>query len=93
MWLIVTFVTALIVSILHFRFNNLKKYKLKFLALMLWGAFIMVLVDHAIGWLHGGEFIEITTDGLILGVLMVIPLIAVWAAAVSTKFGARICTD
>ena len=99
MWLIITFIAAVIVTAMHFKLKDLKKYKLNFLALMLWGTFIMVLVDHTIAYLHeGGNFIEITTDGLvpdaaILGILMVIPLLAIWFVVISTKFGNIICPD
>jgi len=99
MWLIIAFISALIVTAMHFKLKDLKKYKLNFLALMLWGSFIMILVDHTIAYLHeGGDFIEITTDGLvpnaaILGVLMIIPLLAVWLIVISTKFGKNICID
>jgi hypothetical protein len=76
---------------MHFKLKGLKKYKLNLLALMLWGSFIMILVDHTIAYLReGGDFIEITTDGLvpnaaILGVLMIIPVVALWLIAVSTS--------
>ena len=45
---------------------------------MLWGAFIMILVDHILGY-EGGAFIEIETDGLIksgfvLGLAMLVPV-------------------
>ena len=99
MWLIVTLVAAVIVTAMHFGLKDLKKYKLNFLALMLWGTFIMVLVDHTITFLHeGGNFIEITTDGLVtnaalLGIFMVVPLLVIWAAVISTKFGNSICID
>lgn len=98
MWLIVTFIAALLVTAIHFGAKDLKKYKLDFLALMLWGTFIMVLVDHAIAFFReGGEFIEATTEGLvtnsaILGLLMLLPLLAIWVVVICTRFGSRICT-
>lgn len=96
MWLIVTFIAAIIVSAMHFGLNGLKKLKLGFLALMLWGTFVMVLVDHTIAYVHeGGAFIEVTTEGpitnaAILGMLMIVPLLAIWAIAISTKIGNEI---
>ncbi|PIX31841.1 hypothetical protein COZ60_02350 [Candidatus Bathyarchaeota archaeon CG_4_8_14_3_um_filter_42_8] len=99
MWFVIVFIVAVIVTAMHFGLKNLKKYKLDFLALMLWGTFLMILVDHTITFLHeGGNFIEITTDGLvpnaaILGILMVVPLLAIWVIAISTKFDNRICVD
>lgn len=96
MWLIITFLAAVGASAAYLGFKSLRKYSLSFLALMLWGAFIMVLVDHVMAFVHeGGGFIEVTTDGLvadaaILGILMVVPLLAIWAIAVSTRFGDKI---
>jgi len=55
MWLITTFITALTATLLWFLLK--KKYKLGFLSLMLWGATIMILVDHILGY-EGGKFIE-----------------------------------
>ena len=63
---------------------------------MLWGTFTMVLVDHVLGFLaEGGEFIEFTTDGLIsngtmLGIAMLVPIVIVWAVAAYTPLGKKI---
>jgi hypothetical protein len=59
-----------------------EKYKLRVLALMLWGASVMILVDHVLGY-EGGEFIEMTTEGMItngavLGIAMLIPIFIIW---------------
>ena len=72
-----------------------KKYKLGFLSLMLWGVAIMVFVDHLIAYLEGGQFMEAETSGLIgssvlLGVLMLVPVLAIWAIATFTRFGNKI---
>lgn len=89
MWLVITFAAAVTATALHYGVKNLRKYRLDFLALMLWGTFIMVFVDHAMAYAReGGAFITFSTDGLItdsalLGVLMVVPLVAVWAHAIS----------
>jgi hypothetical protein len=99
MWLVVSFIAALVATLAFLRLKAAgKKYKLDFLALMLWGTFIMVLVDHSIAFLEGGPFIETTTDGLItsaslLGIAMVVSVLLVWAIAVCTPLGARICVD
>ena len=55
-----------------------KDYKLGFLALMLWGAAAMILIDHILGY-EGGAFLEKTTDGMInsgaiLGIAMLVPV-------------------
>jgi hypothetical protein len=80
MWLVTTAVSAVSVTVLNSFF--LKKLKLGFLALLLWGATIMILIDHLLGY-EGGEFLERTTDGLIksgatLGGVMLIPVVVVW---------------
>ena len=83
MWLITTFIAALVVTLLWFLLK--KKYKLGFLSLMLWGATIMILVDHLLGY-EGGKFLEIETDGMIksgalLGIAMLIPVFFIWFIA------------
>jgi len=83
MWLATTLITAIIATLLRFLLKN--KYKLGFLSLMLWGAIIMILVDHILGY-KGGAFLETETDGLIknsalLGIVMLIPVILIWLIA------------
>lgn len=80
MWLITTFIAALIATLLWFLLK--KKYKLGFLSLMLWGATIMILADHLLGY-EGGKFLEIETDGMIksgtlLGIVMLAPVFFIW---------------
>jgi len=84
MWLITTLVAALLVTAVGFFAP--KKYKLGLLSMMLWGAAVMILVDHVLGY-EGGEFLEIQTDGLItngvvLGIVMLIPIFAIWETMV-----------
>ena len=83
MWLITTLVAAIIATTSYYLLN--KKYKLGFLSLMLWGGTVMILVDHILGY-EGGAFLEMETDGLIqngiiLGILMLIPVLAIWLIA------------
>jgi hypothetical protein len=80
MWLITTLVAALCVTAVGFFAP--KKYKLGILSMMLWGAAVMILVDHVLGY-SGGEFLEMHTNGLItngvvLGIAMLIPIFTVW---------------
>ncbi|VVC02353.1 Uncharacterised protein [uncultured archaeon] len=88
MWLVVSFLAALAASFAYLRFGSLRaKYKLGFLALMLWGMTIMVAVDHGLAFLGGAPFISFSTNGLIsnsalLGLLMLVPIILIWAAVV-----------
>jgi len=83
MWLLTTFLTALIVTLLYLFLK--KKYQLGFLSLLLWGATIMILVDHFLNY-EGGQFLETETDGLIqgsslLGLVMLIPVFLIWGIA------------
>ncbi len=80
MWLITTMLAAIGATALWI--TAPKKYKLNLLSLMLWGASVMILVDHVLGY-EGGEFIEMTTEGMItngtvLGIAMLIPILIVW---------------
>jgi hypothetical protein len=84
MWLITTLIAALFVTAL--RFVASKKFKLGVLSMMLWGATAMILVDHVFGY-EGGEFLEMQTNGLItngvvLGIVMLIPIFAIWGVMV-----------
>jgi hypothetical protein len=83
MWLITTLIAAIGVTALWFVAP--KKYKLGFLSMMLWGASIMILIDHILGY-EGGEFLELETEGLItngvvLGIAMLIPIFIIWEIA------------
>ncbi len=80
MWLATTFISAIIFTILRLVIRN--KFKLGFISLMLWGATIMILVDHILGY-SGGAFLEMETDGMIqnsvlLGIIMLIPVVLIW---------------
>lgn len=95
MWLITTLIAALIVSAIYLTNKPLRKYRISFLALMLWGTFIMILVDHLIAYMNeGGEFLSMTTDGLIqnsilLGLAMLIPILLIWALVAFTPIGKK----
>jgi len=80
MWLITTLIAALVVTAAWIFAP--KKYQLNYLALMLWGLSVMLLVDHIMGY-ESGPFLEMETDGLIengtvLGIVMLIPVFTVW---------------
>lgn len=83
MWLATTFISALIFTFLALLFKN--KFKLGFISLMLWGATIMILVDHLLGY-TGGAFLETETNGMIknstlLGIIMAAPVVFIWLIA------------
>lgn len=81
MWLVTTLVAAIAVTAMWLTLPK-NRYKLDFLAVMLWGLGLMIFVDHILGY-RGGPFLEAETDGLVqngavLGILMLIPVIAIW---------------
>ena len=83
MWLVTTSIAA--VSATLTKFVLPKDYKLGFLALMLWGAAAMILIDHVLGY-EGGSFLEKTTDGMIqnstmLGIAMLAPVFVIWGTS------------
>ncbi len=80
MWLVTTSIAAVGATVGKVILS--KDYKLGFLALMLWGAAAMILIDHVLGY-DGGAFLEKTTDGMIqnsamLGVAMLVPVFITW---------------
>jgi len=83
MWLATTSIAAAGATLGKFVLP--KKFKLGFLVLMLWGAAVMILVDHVLGY-GGGAFLEKTTDGMItnstvLGIAMLIPVLIIWGVS------------
>jgi len=93
MWLITTLVAAIGATAAWLAAP--KKYKLGFLCMMLWGASVMILTDHVLGY-EGGEFIEMTTEGMItngtvLGIAMLIPIFLIWEiyVIISLKRGGK----
>lgn len=89
MWLITTFIAALFVTAMGFFAP--KKYKLNLLSMMLWGATVMILVDHVLGY-EGGEFFEMQTggfitNGVVLGIVMLIPIFTIWEIMVLISKG------
>jgi len=87
MWLITTLIAAIGVTILWYVAPKI--YKLELLSLMLWGASIMILVDHLLSY-EGGTFVEMETGGLItnsivLGIVMLIPVFIIWITVLIIK--------
>jgi len=83
MWLVTTSIAAAGATLGKFVLP--KDYKLGFLALMLWGATAMILIDHVLGY-EGGAFLENTTDGMIkngtmLGIVMLVPVFIIWGVS------------
>jgi len=89
MWLITTLIAAIIVTALLVIISKPERYKLHQLSLMIWGAGIMILVDHVLGY-EGGEFLEMRTDGaitngVVLGIVMLIPVFILWEIMLLTS--------
>jgi hypothetical protein len=80
MFLIMTALAAVIVTIIWYVKSPNDKYKLGLLSLMFWGATIMWLVDHIMAFAaEGGEFFEISTDATMLGVAVIVLALMAWA--------------
>jgi len=59
---------------------------LKLLSLILWGATIMIFIDHLIGYLiEGGEFLEVSPNALVLGFVMLLGALMVWELILIVK--------
>ncbi|MEM2466718.1 MAG: hypothetical protein QXZ47_05460 [Candidatus Bathyarchaeia archaeon] len=79
MWLVVLAFAAAIATPIWYAKAEEDKYMLKLLCLILWGATIMVLVDHIMGFLmEGGEFLELTVDATVLGFIMLTAALITW---------------
>lgn len=79
MWLVILAMAAALTTAFWYWKAESDLYKLNILALIFWGATIMVLVDHVMGYLmEGGEFLEITSQSIVLGVVLVIAALVVW---------------
>ena len=76
MWLVVLVFAAAISTAIWYAFEG--KYKLGTLSLILWGAAIMVFVDHLMGYLEGDAFIEMTANATLLGIFLVIAALVIW---------------
>lgn len=77
MWLVTTLLAAVFVTALWY-FSE-EKSRLDVLSFMLWGATVMMFVDHTLGYLtEGGEFLEVSLEATLLGVILVAIAFAVW---------------
>jgi hypothetical protein len=79
MWLIILAFAAAIATPIWYSMAEDDKYLLRLLCLILWGATIMVFVDHVMGYLmEGGEFLELTLDATVLGFAMLTAALVIW---------------
>ncbi len=78
MWLVILAFAAAIVTAIWYAKDD-GQYKLGLLSMILWGATIMVFVDHTLGYLmEGGEYLEVSIDATILGIVLVIVALIIW---------------
>jgi len=80
MWLVTSLIAAVSATI-AWRLVP-KNYRMDILSIMLWGLTAMIFVDHILTY-ESGSFLEMETDGLVangvlLGLLMLIPVFAIW---------------
>lgn len=86
MWLIVLAFSATIATALWYSMAEDDKYMLRLLSLMLWGASIMVFIDHVMGYvMEGGEFLEMTAEATVLGITLLIGALTAWEIALLIK--------
>jgi len=86
MWLIILALAAAIVTPIWYSMAEEDKYLLRLLCLILWGATIMVFVDHVMGFLmEGGEFLELTLEATVLGFAMLTAALVIWEIVLLLK--------
>ncbi|WP_440059476.1 hypothetical protein ACSU1N_06725 [Thermogladius sp. 4427co] len=86
MWLLILAYAAAISTILWYSRAERDEYGFKYLASILWGATIMVFVDHVYGYLtEGGGFFDTSLDALVLGFTMLLVAILAWLLIVLVK--------
>jgi len=86
MWLIIIGLAATISTAIWYSKAEDDKYLLRFLSLILWGTTIMVAVDHTLGFLiGGGEFLELSTEALVLSGVMLLVALVVWEITLLLK--------
>ncbi|HHV55192.1 MAG TPA: hypothetical protein GXX55_07075 [Firmicutes bacterium] len=79
MYLIITALAAVVVTIIWYVNAPKDMYKLSLLCFIFWGATLMWLVDHVMAYLmEGGKFFEVTADATLLGVNVVLLGLVVW---------------
>ncbi len=81
MCLILTFIAAIITTLLYF-FNpkTSARFSLEYLALMYWGASLMWSVDGFFRLMEGESFFELTMNDTLLGILIIFCGLAFTAA-------------
>ncbi len=89
MWLIITFVFAVISTVGWYITG--KRYRLDFLSLFLWGATLMWTVDHIVAYLTEREGIEVSLSGTLLGIVVVTTAVVIWGAVYFYSRNNQVC--
>ncbi|MBS7605521.1 MAG: hypothetical protein QXR84_04165 [Candidatus Bathyarchaeia archaeon] len=86
MWLIILALAAAITTPIWYSRAEDDKYMLRILCLILWGATIMVLVDHIMGFfMEGRDFLELTPEAVALGFAMLATALIIWEITLLIK--------
>jgi hypothetical protein len=85
-WLIILALAAAIATPIWYSMAEDDKYLLKYLCLILWGATIMVLVDHTVACLvFGEEFWDFSLEAALLGIAMLTAGLVLWEIVLLLK--------
>ena len=82
-WLLTTSLAAVVSTLIWYIKSPGDKYKLGFLSLILWGATVMILIDHLIGYIvERGEFLEMTKEAGVIGLSLIVTALVIWVIAI-----------
>ncbi len=85
MWFIVMLFMAVISTLVWYIWENADEYKLDTLVLVSWGTTIMVFADHLMGYMEGSMFIDTSANALLLGIVLAITALLIWAVVLIIK--------
>jgi hypothetical protein len=85
MWFVILAFAAAIITPLWYSMADDDRYMLGLLCLILWGATIMALVDRVVGYVEGGEFLELTPEATALGFTMLLVALIIWEIALLVR--------
>lgn len=81
MWLLTMLFMAVISTLLWYIWEKGDEYRVDILALVSWGTVIMVFADHLMGYIEEGVFLDTSANALMLGFLLPIFALLLWAIA------------
>ena len=86
MWLLILAYSAVIATVFWYVKAENDRYMLKLLSLILWGATVMVFVDHLVGYLtEGGKFVEVSLEATLVGLFMLLTALVIWEVILLIK--------